>query len=466
MKMFGKIKNIHFIGIGGIGMCGLAELLTHWNFSITGSDARYSDNVARLGKLGIKIFSGHYAKNIQDYDAVVYTSAIGPKNPEFLEAKKRGIPVIKRAKMLGEILRLRPNSIAIAGTHGKTTTTSLVGHIFSEAGRDPIVIAGGIFKQSGSTIRIGSGDTIIVEADEYDHSFLQLYPTHAIITTIESEHLDIYGTLENIKRNFIIFANRLPFYGKLIVSADDKNIQSILPDLTVPFYQYSTEQPSIIHASNIRFTGNGSDFEVVYQNQQLGAIRLPLPGIHNINNALAAIAMGLEYGIDFNTIATALGNFSGVERRFDIICQSDALMLVDDYAHHPTEIAATLKAAKDNWNRRVIAVFQPHLYSRTQSFYKNFAEALKPADILILLDVYPAREEPIPGVSGKLVYDELTSMAHRDVHYFQNMEDVPSYVKSIYKHGDMIITLGAGDVNKLHKSFQAQLNDNPDYCNE
>ncbi|MBU4446231.1 UDP-N-acetylmuramate--L-alanine ligase [bacterium] len=452
--MFGKIKHIHFIGIGGIGMSGIAELLNHWGFAVTGSDVKYSDNVARLEKSGIRIFIGHHAENLQKCDAVVYTSAVDSSNPESNKALKLGIPIIKRAEVLGEILRLRPNSIAIAGTHGKTTTTSLIGHMFTEAGLDPIIISGGVIKGLGSNIRIGSGDTIIVEADEFDHSFLQLYPTHIIITSIDPEHLDIYKTLENIKANFIKFANRVPFYGKLIVNAGDENIRSILSKFTVPTLQYSLDKSGDIRAENLHLSKTNSQIDIVFKEKCLGTVNLPLPGLHNVENALSAIAVGLEYDIDFSIIKNAIETFKGVERRFDIIHQSDELMLVDDYAHHPGEIKATLTAAKQGWDRRIIAVFQPHLYSRTKVFYKEFAQALHLADIIILLDVFPAREKPIYGVSGKLIDGVLRTTGHSNVHYFQKMSDVPDFIKSIYRNGDMIITLGAGDVNKLHKPFK------------
>ncbi|MCG2714740.1 MAG: UDP-N-acetylmuramate--L-alanine ligase, partial [Candidatus Marinimicrobia bacterium] len=330
--MFGKIKHIHFIGIGGIGMSGIAELLNHWGFAVTGSDVKYSDNVARLEKSGIRIFIGHHAENLQKCDAVVYTSAVDSSNPESNKALKLGIPIIKRAEVLGEILRLRPNSIAIAGTHGKTTTTSLIGHMFTEAGLDPIIISGGVIKGLGSNIRIGSGDTIIVEVDEFDHSFLQLYPTHIIITSIDPEHLDIYKTLENIKANFIKFANRVPFYGKLIVNAGDENIRSILSKFTVPTLQYTLDKAGDIRAQNIHLAKTNSQIDIVFKEKCLGTVNLPLPGLHNVENALSASAVGLEYDIDFSIIKNAIETFKGVERRFDIIHQSDELMLVDDYA--------------------------------------------------------------------------------------------------------------------------------------
>ncbi|MBN2602419.1 MAG: UDP-N-acetylmuramate--L-alanine ligase [Candidatus Marinimicrobia bacterium] len=457
--MFGKLKNIHFIGIGGIGMSGIAELLHHWGFTITGSDARYSDNIARLEKNGIRIFIGHHRENFKNADAVVYTSAVRADNPELLKARELGIPAIKRAKMLGEILRTKPNSIAVSGTHGKTTTTSLVGHIFSETGRDPIIISGGVIKGLNTNVRIGSGDTIIVEADEYDHSFLQLYPTHILITTIDEEHLEIYGNMANLTKDFTQFANRIPFYGKVIVNGDDCNNQSILPDLTVPVDTYSLNESTSINARNIILHHYESSFDVYHGNEKLGNIHLPIPGRHNVQNSLAAISIGLEYGIDFKDIKKAVESFSGVQRRFEIVFQNDNVMLVDDYAHHPSEIKATLSAARQGWNRRLVAIFQPHLYSRTQLLYRKFAEELERADVIVIVDVYPAREKPITGVSGQLIEGILRTKGIPDVHYVRKLTDVPALIRSLYKPGDMIITLGAGDVNSILGIIQKDIND-------
>jgi len=454
--MFGNIKKIHFIGIGGIGMSGVAELMKYWHFQVTGSDTHHSDNVIRLEKLGIPCQIGHHADNVNKSDLVVYSSAVDNNNPELLKARELGIPIIKRAEMLGEILRLRPNSIAVSGTHGKTTTTSLIGHIFSEAGRDPLIISGGIIKGLNSTVRIGAGDTIIVEADEYDYSFLKLYPTHIVITTIDKEHLDIYGDLQTIRDYFCKFANRIPVYGKVIVNGDDINIRKILPGISVPVQPYSIKNRSDFQAVNISLTEMSGQFEVIQNGQNIGSINLPLPGTHNIQNALAAIKISLEYGIEFETIRQAFRSFIGVERRFDVVYQSDKLVLVDDYAHHPSEIRATLTAAKNGWKRRVIAIFQPHLYSRTEKLYKDFAQELQIADEIIILDIYPAREKPKPGVTSQLIVDILMEKHLTNFHYVRDINKVPALIESIIKPGDMIITLGAGDVNKLHKSFRKQ----------
>jgi UDP-N-acetylmuramate--alanine ligase len=451
--MLGKIKHFHLIGIGGIGMSGIAEILSDWGYIISGSDTNYSDNITRLEKRGIKVHIGHCAENVTSCDAVIYSAAVEPNNPELQAAHKRGIPTIKRATILGEILRSRPNSVAIAGTHGKTTTTSLIGHLFMSAGRDPIIIAGGVLKELNSTIHNGSGDTIIVEADEFDRSFHQLYPTHIVLTSIDPEHLDTYRNLDGARDSYIKFVNRLPFYGKLILSDDDQNIQSILPQISVDFVKYSIDHDCDIQAITIQLHESASEFDVLFQGTNLGSIHLPLPGAHNVKNALAAIAIGLEYGIDFQSCASALKTFGGVNRRFDIIHQSPELMLVDDYAHHYHEIEATLKAAKSGWQRRIMAIFQPHLYSRTQAFYREFAQALQLADVVVLLNIYPAREKPIAGVSTKLIYDVLQATGHPNIHLIEEKSTAPELIKSLYQKGDMIITLGAGDVFKLHQSL-------------
>lgn len=455
--MFGNLKKIHFIGIGGIGMSGLAELLHHWGFTISGSDISNSDNILRLEKSGIRIFIGHHPKNLKDVDAVVYTSAVTADNPELQKARRLGIPTVKRAKMLAEILRIRPNSVAVSGTHGKTTTTSLIGHIFTESGRDPLIISGGVIQNLHSNVRLGDGDTIIVEADEYDQSFLQLYPTHVVITTIDEEHLEIYGNLNNLKSTFIEFANRIPFYGKVVVNEDDEHVKEILPGITAPLLTYSTKRAAGLQAENITLHQSQSTFDVYQYDDKLGTISLPLPGHHNVQNCLAAILISLEYRIPWEAIQKAVATFNGVRRRFEIVYQSDELMLVDDYAHHPGEIRATLNAARLGWKRRVIAIFQPHLYSRTQKLYTRFAAELEHADVIVILDVYPAREKPIPGVSGQLIEGVLRTRGIPNVHYVRKPGEVPDLMKSIFKSGDMIITLGAGNVNTLLKTIKKKL---------
>ena len=451
--MFGKIKKIHLVGIGGIGMCGIAELLIDWDFQISGSDIQVSANTDRLTKLGAKITIGHSKKNVVDCDALIYSSAIESDNPEIIAASKKKIPIIRRAEMLGEMIKLKPISIAVGGTHGKTTTTLMVGYIFSEGKRDPVIIAGGIDKSIKSTVKPGNGDIIIVEADEFDRSFLELSPTQTIITTVEAEHLDCYSSLEDIENTFIQFANSIPFYGTITACIDEPGIRKILPELDKKVNTYGISPDADIYAEDINLQGYNSYFKVKSHGKDIGQVHLSVPGIHNIKNALAAITLGLEFDIPFKTIASSLSKFRGVKRRFEIISETDNYMLVDDYAHHPTEIKATLRAAKDGWNRRIIAIFQPHLFTRTRDFYNEFGEALQEADVIIVLDVFPAREKPIKGISGKLIANAARKLGHREV-YYGDRDTLPTLIKKHTKPGDMIFTLGAGDIWKVHKKIK------------
>jgi len=456
--MFGKIKKVHFVGIGGIGMSGIAELLVHWGFSVTGSDLSPSENTRRLEKLGVKIFYGHRKENLDDCDVLVYSSAVKPDNPEIKAAKKKNITILRRAEMLGEILKIKPVSIAIGGTHGKTTTTSMVGKIFTQAKLDPIIIVGGVVRSLGSPTRPGSGEFIIVEADEFDRSFLKLTPTNAIITTIEAEHLDCYTSLDDIEKAFTQFANSVPFYGSITICLDEPSNKRILPLFQKPVFTYGLTPEADLCATSIELKENKSSYRVYdKESGEIGIFSLNIPGIHNIKNSLAAISIALQYDIPVQTIKEALEEFSGVHRRFEITYSDDRVMVVDDYAHHPSEIKATLYAAKSGWNRRIISVFQPHLYSRTRDFYKEFAEALTLSDIIVVLDIYPAREAPIEGITGKLIYDAAKSIGHQNVHFIEDREKLSDFLLKSIQPGDMIITLGAGDVWKVNKKLVEKL---------
>jgi len=452
--MFGKIKKIHMVGIGGIGMCGIAEFLINRGFQVSGSDLLVSANTDRLIKLDTKITIGHSKENVGDCDALVYSSAVKSDNPEIIAASEKKIPIISRAEMLGEITKLKPISIAVGGTHGKTTTTLMVGYIFSEGKREPTIIAGGVDKNTGSTVKPGNGNIIIVEADEFDRSFLKLSPTHAIITSIEAEHLDCYSSLKDIESTFIQFANSIPFYGTITACIDEPSVRKILPDLEKRVNTYGISSDADICAEDINMQGFNSTFTVKYYGKNIGKINLSVPGIHNIKNALSAITLGLELGLPFKTIASGLSKFRGAQRRFEILIETDNYMLVDDYAHHPTEIKATLKAAKNGWKRRIIAIFQPHLFTRTRDFYNEFGESLQEADVIIVLDVFPAREKPIEGISGKLIADVAQKSGHKKVYFVKDRDLLPALIKNLTKPGDMIITLGAGDVWKVHKQFK------------
>lgn len=449
-KFFTAINHVHFVGIGGIGMSGIAEILYNQGFTVTGSDLHYSENTEYLRKIGIKIKIGHSPDNVNGADVVVYSSAVNPEeNPETLEAERRGIPVIRRAEMLAEVTRLN-YTIAISGTHGKTTTTSMIGLILINAGFDPTVIVGGRLKTFGGTnARLGKGEWTVVEADEYDRSFLQLLPTIAVINNIEPEHLDIYNDLTDIQNTFIRFANKVPFYGLIVAGIDDPGVKHILGKTQRKTLTFGTSKTADFRAENIQIYEHRTTFEV-YQNSNLfGNIELKVPGFHNVQNALAAITISSQLGISFDIIKQSLGEFSGVMRRFEIKGEHRKILIVDDYAHHPTEIRATLSAARKGWNRRIIAIFQPHTYSRTQAFFNEFASSFDDSDILIITDIYPAREKPIQGVTGKLIADSAIEMGHKNVIYEEELDKIPTIVKEIAKEHDMIITIGAGNVWKV-----------------
>jgi UDP-N-acetylmuramate--alanine ligase len=456
--MFRSVKKIHFIGIGGIGMSGIAEILLDQGFSVTGSDKQLSEITERLEKLGAKIYEGHSPEHIEpDVDVVVYSSAVKMDNPEVQEAIRRKIPLIRRAEMLAELMRLK-YGIGIAGTHGKTTTTSMVGLILIEGGFDPTVIVGGVLRDLGGTnARLGHGNFIVVEADEFDRSFLQLTPTIAVITTLEPEHLDCYGSVEELKNAFIDFANKVPFYGFVVLCLDEPMIQDIMPKIKKKIVTYGLNAQADVQAIDPEFSGRKASYTLIYKGKDYGRINLQVPGIHNIKNSLAGIAVGMELGIEFEKIKKAVERFRGVYRRFEIRAEVNGIIVVDDYAHHPTEIRAVLQAAKDGWKRRVVAVFQPHLYSRTRDFYLDFGRSFFNADVCVLTDVYPAREEPIEGVSGKLIADAARDFGHKDVHYVPNKMELAGYVLGLVKSGDMVIFMGAGDITKICGEFIKKL---------
>ncbi len=456
--MFSTIKKIHFVGIGGIGMSGIAEILLNQGFAISGSDMNENENTEYLRQKGVEIKIGHFPENINGSEVVVYSSAVNPdENPETLEARKQGIPIIRRAEMLAEATRLN-YCIAVAGTHGKTTSTSMVGLILIKAGYDPTVIVGGRLKDFGGTnARLGKGEWTVVEADEYDRSFLQLLPTIAIINNIEPEHLDIYDGIEDLKNTFLQFANKVPFYGFVALGTDDPNVKEILSGINKKIITYGLSRNNDYYAKDIELQQNFSKFSVFKESENLGEITLNVPGYHNVKNALAAISIASELGIDFATIQNALSEFNGVLRRFDIQGESKGIMIVDDYAHHPTEIRATLDAACKGWDRRIVAVFQPHTYTRTREFYKEFAQAFDEADVLVITDVYAAREKPIEGISGELIAQQAQSYGHKNVHYIPDFDDIIEFLKSELKAGDMLITIGAGNVFKIGRMIKEYL---------
>ncbi len=455
--MFSSIKKLHFVGIGGIGMSGIAEILIDEGFAITGSDRAASENTERLRSLGARVYIGHEAANLEpDVDALVYSSAVPPENPEVAEAQRRKIPVIRRAEMLAEVMRLK-YGIGIAGTHGKTTTTSMVSLVLMEGGVDPTVIVGGrLHGLAGSNARLGKGEFIVVEADEYDRSFLSITPTIAVLTTLETDHLDCYRDLEDIKGAFIQFANKVPFYGFVILCLDEPALQDIMPRIKKKIITYGLNGQADLQAVDILHRQSTSTFTVLREGKELGAIHLQIPGRHNVQNALAAIAVGLELNVPFAQVKAGIEKFTGVFRRWEVKAEFNGITVVDDYAHHPTEIRATLAGAKAGWRRRVICVFQPHLYSRTRDFYDEFGRSFFNADILVLTDVYPAREEPIQGVSGELIANAAKEFGHKQVHYVPDKKQVAQFLLKIMQSGDIIITMGAGDIWKYGEEFIAQ----------
>ena len=447
--MLSRTKKIHFIGIGGIGMSGIAELLHSLQFIITGSDLNVSDRTNHLSNLGINIKIGHSNKNINNPDLVVYSSAVKLDNIEIVESQNKSIPIIRRAEMLGELLKLKKTSIAISGTHGKTTTCSMLSSILFEAKLNPTLVIGGIVNNFGSNAISGEGDIIVVEADEFDRSFLSLKPTMGIINNLDLEHTDCYKDIEDLKNTFITFANALPFYGIIGLCLDDDNVKNIINKIKRPYKTFGLTQEADIHVEDIQYSGFNSNFKLFNNNQFLIDINLPSLGKHSIQNSLAAITMALELGIDIKIIKKGLNKYNGVKRRLEVTHSLDnGTIFIDDYAHHPSEVKASISAIKKSFSNRVVTIFQPHLYSRTLNFYNDFAKALSLSDVLILLDIYPAREKPINNVSSKLIYNEMIKNNYKDIFLNNDISILPAMINKIHKNGDIIITMGAGDVYK------------------
>lgn len=447
--MFRKIKRLHFVGIGGIGMSGIAELLLRMGYEVSGSDIKRTHITERLERLGARIWYGHSEEHILKADIVVYSNAIPPSNPELKEASRRKLPIIPRAEMLGEIMRMMRYSIGVAGTHGKTTTTSMIGAVLTEGGLDPTLIVGGRVKSIGSNARLGGGDYLVAEADEFGRSFLRLAPTVAVITTLEAEHLDCYRDLDEIKDAFVEYANKVPFYGWVVACLDEEGVQDILPRVERPLITYGLSAQADVRAEDVEFSGMGSSFRVVVEGERMGEVRLRVPGLHNIKNSLAAVSVGLALELPFGAISEALGKFSGVHRRFEVKGEVGEVLVVDDYAHHPSEIRVTLQAARLLRRGRILAIFQPHLYTRTRDFAGSFGRSFLESDVLVVTDVYPAREEPIPGVTGELVADAARKVGHREVYYVEEEDGVAELVAGLVRPGDVVITMGAGDIWKV-----------------
>jgi UDP-N-acetylmuramate--alanine ligase len=459
--MFKKYQHIHFVGIGGVGMSGIAEVLLTLGYRVTGSDARRSDTVERLERLGAKVYLGHEAGHVEGAHVVVYSSAVARDNVEVAAARQRGIPVIGRAEMLAELMRLK-YGIAIAGTHGKTTTTSMVAALMGAGGFDPTVVVGGRVHGLGANARLGQGEFLVAEADESDGSFLKLSPTIAVVTTVDAEHLDHYADLDAIVSAFLTFVNKVPFYGAAVVCLDDPNIQRMIPRIEKRVVTYGLEAGADLMARRLSFAEMRSEFEAVHRGKSLGPVTLQVPGRHNVLNALAAAAVALDLEMPFDKIQTALASFAGVQRRFQIKGEAQGVLVVDDYGHHPAEIRATLAAAKAGFDRRVITVFQPHRYSRTQHLLSDFLTAFYQSDVLIVMDIYAAGEAPIPGVHARDLADGIAAHGHREVLYLGgDRAAIVDYLCESTRAGDLVLTLGAGDVGLLGGELLARLGPNP-----
>ena len=447
----GKVRRIHFIGIGGSGMNGIAELLLNQGYTISGSDLKESYTTQRLKELGAKIYIGHSEDNVKDVDVVVYSSAVKPDNPELKKAKELGIPTIPRGEMLAELMRFK-YGIAIAGSHGKTTTTSMVGTVLGKTGFDPTVVVGGKLEAYGSNAKLGRGEFLVAESDESDGSFLKLTPTIVSINNIDLEHLGFYKDLEDIKRAFTEFANKVPFYGAVAVNIDDENVRSIVPKIERKVIKFGLSEEAEIRGKNLQVIDGRYKFTV----EGFGDIHLSVPGIHNVYNALATIAICQELGVPFCVIKESLETFQNAKRRFEIKYKDDVLV-IDDYAHHPTEIKATLSAARDMYpDRRIVTVFQPHRYSRVHSLFNEFVNSFDIPDIVIITDIYSAGENPIDGVSGESLTEKIREKRD-NVFFVKDIEEAESLVKSILKSGDVVLTMGAGNITVLSDNLSKYL---------
>jgi UDP-N-acetylmuramate--alanine ligase len=438
---------IHLVGIGGMGMCGIAEVLRNLGYKVTGSDPRETEITRHLQTLGVVVFPTHKSSNVGNADVVVVSSAIKGYNPEIEGARAKGIPVIQRAEMLGELMRMK-YSIAVAGSHGKTTTTTMVSSVLMQAGLDPTAVIGGRVNSLGlANARLGKGEYLVAEADESDGSFLKLPPTVAVVTNIDAEHLDHYGTHDNVKRAFVDFVNRVPFYGLAVLCLDHPHVQEILPQVQKRFVTYGEAPQADYRARDIRFDGFRTSYVAWCRAEELGTITLGMPGRHNILNSLAALAVADFLGIPFSKVSDALAAFQGVQRRFTVRGTVDGVMVVDDFGHHPVEVKATLAAARAGFSgRRIIAAFQPHRFTRTRDQFEEFARSFYDADCVALCDVFAAGEPPIAGANSERLAQAIRDHGHKDVTYIPKREDIAPHLASLAKPGDIVITLGAGDI--------------------
>jgi len=459
--VFERYRVIHFVGIGGIGMSGIAEVLHNLGYEVTGSDLKASETMTRLKELGIKVFIGHKAENVDDAHVLVVSSAVSGDNPEVTEARRRAIPVIPRAEMLAEIARLK-YSILVAGAHGKTTTTSLISTILANGSLDPTVVIGGRLKATGSNARLGQGEFLVAEADESDGSFLKLSPTIAVVTNIDREHMDFFRTMDSLKEAFLSFMNKVPFYGVSIVCIENEYLCELLPSIHRRYLTYGLTREAELHAENIRKGFMSVSFEVFYKGKNIGSFDLPVPGIHNVLNSLAAIGIALVLKLDVSLMKDALKGFSGIQRRLEFKGEVDGIKIYDDYGHHPTEIKATLKAIKEGLQiscqqGRLLVLFQPHRYTRTRDLIDDFSVSFSDADLLLVLDVYPAGEPPIEGVNSENLVQRIKNAGHKIVIYKKDKEDAMGHIIAHMRKGDIVLTLGAGNVWKMGEEILSKL---------
>lgn len=454
--MFAKKQKIHFIGIGGIGMSGIARILLSLGYKVSGSDLNDSETTRRLKEMGAQIFTGHNESNLsEDVSAIVTSTAIPANNPELLEARNRKIVVVHRGEMLAELMRMR-YGVAVSGTHGKTTTTSIVSHILTEAGLSPTSVIGGKHFNIDSNANLGEGDLLICEADESDGSFLKLTPVVTVITNIDNDHLDYYKTEQALKSAFLEFANSVPFYGATFICFENPQLVEISEDIHRRFFSYGFSIEHDLCAMDLEESSSGVAFKVLFQGEELGKFKSPLLGRHNVLNSLAAIGSALFLDVNTEDIKKGLESFKGVGRRLNLIKDS-AIKVYDDYGHHPTEIKATLKALRAVVKNRLIVVFQPHRYSRTEQLFTEFGASFNDADVLVVTDIYAASEQPRAGISGETVYQEVIKNKPEDVYYVKDKSDVPAFLKAMAKDGDTVLTLGAGDIYKSGADFAETL---------
>ena len=451
--MLQKKHKIHFVGIGGIGMSGIAEVLLNLGYAVTGSDLHESDATRRLRSLGAGVFVGHQEENLAgDPSVVVISTAVKYSNPEVLEARRRHIPVIPRAEMLAELMRMK-YGVAVAGSHGKTTTTSMIAAVLSSAGLDPTMVIGGRVHMLGTNAKMGAGEILVAEADESDGSFLLLSPTIAVVTNIDKEHMDFHQSMERLNESFLTFINQIPFYGLAVLCIDDANVHGLLPKVRKRFATYGLSAEADFSAQDLQMSSGGVEFTALHHGKPTGKVRLKLPGRHSATNALAAVAMAHELEIPFAQVKAALGSFTGIHRRFEVKGEPAGILVIDDYGHHPAEVRATIGAIRDSWKRPLTVIFQPHRFTRTRDLFDEFLTAFEGADRLVLTEIYAAGEDPIPGTNGEALYQAIKRKGHIDVEFVSDKNQIVPGLIGKLEPGDIALTLGAGDIYRVGEAL-------------